>query len=118
MPCRPPGRRWLRAGQLLGGSYRKTQPAIGRPAPGGLDHGRRRVDPRQSLGLRGAGGKLAEQIAGPAPDVEYPPGCWHAGQGQIRRAVGDVVMQLAEPALVIMLRSLAERRDVTITGHT
>jgi hypothetical protein len=32
--------------------------------------------------------------------------------------VGDVVMQLAEPALVIMLRSLAERRDVTITGHT
>jgi hypothetical protein len=29
-----------------------------------------------------------------------------------------VVMQLAEPALVIMLRSFAERRDVTITGHT
>jgi hypothetical protein len=96
----------------------KTQPAVGRPAPGGLDHGRRRVDPGQSLGLRGAGGKLAEQIAGPAPDVEYPPGCWHAGQGQIRRAVGDAVMQLAEPALVIMLRSLAERRNVTITGHT
>jgi hypothetical protein len=29
-----------------------------------------------------------------------------------------VVMQLAEPAPVIVLRSLAERRDVTITGHT
>jgi hypothetical protein len=96
---------------------KRSRPSAALP-PGGLDHGRRRVDPGQGLGLRGAGGKLAEQVAGPAPDVEYPPGCWHAGQGQIRRAVGDVVMQLAEPALVIMLRSLAERRDVTITGHT
>jgi len=26
-------------------------------------------------------------------------------------------MQLAEPSLVIALRALAERRDVTITGH-
>jgi len=27
-------------------------------------------------------------------------------------------MQLATPALVIALRALAERLDVTITGHT
>jgi hypothetical protein len=28
------------------------------------------------------------------------------------------VMQPATPALVIAVRALAERRDVTITGHT
>jgi len=27
-------------------------------------------------------------------------------------------MHLAAPALVIALRALAERRDITITGHT
>ena len=43
---------------------------------------------------------------------------WRAGQGQARRAVGDLVMQPATPALVIAVRALTERRDVTITGHT
>jgi hypothetical protein len=32
--------------------------------------------------------------------------------------VGDLVMHPATPALVIALRALAERRDITITGHT
>jgi hypothetical protein len=96
----------------------KRTPVIGGGALGDLDHGGRRIDPGQDLGLRGAGGEPAEQVAGPTPDVEYPPGGWHAGQGQVRRAVGDLVMQLAAPALVIALRALAERRHITITGHT
>ena len=105
-------------GSLLGGAHRKTQPVINSDAPGDLDHGGRRVDPGQGHGLRDAGGKPAEQVAGPASDVEYPPGGWYAGQGQVRRAVGDLVMKLAEPALVIALGALAERCDVMITGHT
>ena len=68
---------------------------------------------------RGAGaGKPAEQVAGPAPDVEDPPGRWHAGQDQVHRAVGDLVMHRAASALVIAVHALAERRDITITGHT
>jgi hypothetical protein len=43
---------------------------------------------------------------------------WHAGQGQVRHAVGDLVVHPAAPALVIALRALAERCDVAITGHT
>ena len=39
-------------------------------------------------------------------------------QGQVHRAVSDLVMQPAAPVLVIALRTLAERRDVTITSHT
>lgn len=94
------------------------QPVISGDARSDLDHGGRRVDPGEGPALRGTGGKPAEQVPGPASDVEYPPGGWHAGQGQVRRAVGDLVMQLAEPALVIALRTLAERCDVTTTGHT
>ena len=109
--CRGPG-------QPLGGVHHKTQPVISSGVPGDLDHGGRRVDPGQDLGLRGAGGQPAEQVAGPAPDVEYPPRGWHAGTGQVRGAVGDLVMQPATPALVIAVRALAERRDITITGHT
>lgn len=55
---------------------------------------------------------------GAASDVEYPPGGWHAAKSQVRRAVGDLVMQPTTPALVIALRALAERRDITITGRT
>lgn len=51
------------------------------------------------------------QVAGPAHGAEYPPRGWHAGQSQIRRTVGDLVMQPGKPALVIALRALAERRD-------
>jgi hypothetical protein len=46
------------------------------------------------------------------------PRCWRAAQGQVRRAGGDLVMHPAAPALVIAWRALAERRDITITGHT
>jgi len=77
-----------------------------------------RVNPGQDLGLRDAGGNPAEQVTGPGPDVEYPPRGRHAGQGQVRRAVGDPVMHPAAPALVIAMRAPAERRDITITGHT
>jgi hypothetical protein len=66
----------------------------------------------------GVGGKPAQQVAGPASDVEDLIRGWHAGQAQARRAVSDLVMQPAAPALVIALRTLAERRDVTITSHT
>jgi hypothetical protein len=65
-----------------------------------------------------AGGQPAQQVAGPAPDVEDPPRGWHAVQGQVRRAVGDLVMHRATPALVIALRSLAERREHHDHGHT
>jgi hypothetical protein len=89
-----------------------------RNAAGHQRRRRCRVDPGQRPGLRGAGGKPAEQVAGAASDVEYPHGGWYAGQGQVRRPVGDLVMQLAEPAFVVALRTLAERSDVTIPGHT
>jgi hypothetical protein len=105
-------------GQLLGGADHKTQPVVGGRVPGGLDHCGRGVDSGQGGGLRGAGGKPAKQVAGPAPDVEDVRRGWHAGKGQVRRAVGDLVMQPAAPALVISLRTLAERHDITMTGHT
>ena len=77
-----------------------------------------RIDAGQGTGLRGAGGKLAKQVTGPAPDVEDLLWGWDAGQGQVRRAVSDLMMQSAAPALVIALRALAERRDVTIPSHS
>jgi hypothetical protein len=110
------GRR--RPGQLLGRAHHKTQPVISSGGRGHLDHGRRRVDPGQDLRLRGAGSEPAQQVTGPAPDVEYAPGSWHAGQGQVRRTIGDLVVHPATPALVIAGRALAERCDITITGHT
>jgi len=61
---------------------------------------------------------VATSIMAGAASIEYPLRGWHAGQGQVRRAVGDLVMHLAAPALVIAVRALAERGDITITGHT
>ncbi len=78
---------------------------------------RSKVASGQGLRLRGADGQPAQQVARPAPDVEYPRRGRHAGQGQVRRAVGDLVVHPAAPALVIALRTLAERRDITIMGH-
>lgn len=74
--------------------------------------------PAEGLGLGSAGGKATKQVTGPTAGVEYSPWHWNAGQGQVRHAVGDLMMHPAPPALVIALRTLAERRDVAITGHT
>jgi len=107
-------------GQPLSRAHHKTQPVISSSGdPGHLDHGGRRADPGQDLSLRGADGQSAKQVvAGPAPDVEYPPRRWHAGTNQVRRAVSDLAVQPATPALAITLRALTERRDITITSHT
>jgi hypothetical protein len=105
-------------GQALSRARHETQPVISSAGPGHLDHGGRRVDPGHDLRLRGAGSQSAQQVARPASDVEYPFRGWHAGQGQVRRPIGDLVMHPAAPALVVAFGALAERRDVTITGHT
>jgi hypothetical protein len=64
------------------------------------------------------GGELAEQVTSPAPDVENPGRGGHAGEGQARHPVSDLVVQPATPALVIALRAAAKRRHVTVTGHS
>ncbi len=49
--------------------------------------------PARAAACGAAGGKPAKQVAGPAPDVKDVLRGWHAAQGQVRRAVGDLVMQ-------------------------
>jgi hypothetical protein len=110
------GRRGL--GQPPGSADHETQPVISSGAPGDLDHGGRRVDPGQDLGLRSAGGQPAEQGSRSRTRRRVSASGWHAGPSQVRRAVGDLVMLPATPALVIALRALTERRDITITGYT
>jgi hypothetical protein len=68
--------------------------------------------------MRETGGQPAEQVACPAADVEDALWRWLAGQRQVRGTVGDLVVQLAEPARVIASRALVERCDITIRRHT
>jgi hypothetical protein len=59
----------------------------------GLDHGRGRVGADQFDGLRAAGRELAQQVTGPAPDVENAPRGRGERQGQIRGPVNNLVVQ-------------------------
>jgi hypothetical protein len=105
-------------GQPLGGAHHQAQPVIDGCTPGGVDHRGRSVDPGQDLSLRGVGCQHAQEVAGPAPDVEDPHRGWHAGKGQARHPVSDLMVQRATPALVIALRAAAKRRHVTVSGHS
>ena len=68
--------------------------------------------------IRGAGGQLAEQVPRPAADVQHPARRGHLGQGEVRGAIGDLVVEPATPALLIAFGTLGERGHITIPGHT
>lgn len=106
--------------QVLGHAERESQPLVagneqGR-GRGHLDHCRRRVDPGQFGGARAAAGQQPQQIAAPAADIEHSLGGPADGQGDLRGLAGDVVMEPAQPSLVVSGGPLIEGRHIAVPG--
>src|SRR5215472_17381369 len=105
-------------GQPFGGTHRKSQaPVIGRLF-GSLDHGWRGIDPSQLGCVRAPPGQQAQQVSGATADVEHTPGRRMHRQGELRRPVGDVMMQAAARALLVTGGSFVEGSDIAVRRHT
>src|SRR5262249_17417703 len=59
-----------------------------------------------------------EQVAGATADVEHAPGRRMHRQGELRRPVGDVMMQAAARALLVTEGSFVEGSDIAVRRHT
>ena len=106
---------WL--GQVLGGTGQEAGPGVsGRPL-GGLDHLRGGIDAGQLRRVRSPGGEPPEQVPGPAADVQYPVRRGYLGESEVRGTVGDLMVEPAEPALLIAVGTLSERGHITVPGH-
>lgn len=93
------------------------QPAVGRREPCRLQHGPGWIHSGQLDSVRAAGGELAQQVAGPAPDIEDTTRRGRQRHGQIRGAVGYLLMQPSEPPALVAARACVERGDITIMAH-
>lgn len=84
---------------------------------GSVDHLRCSVDAGKLLGTGVAAGQRSEQIPRPTSHIEYPVGRWSDGHREIRRAIGDLVVQPAAPAALVSIRAVVERGDVPVWRH-
>src|ERR1019366_10268421 len=75
------------------------------------------VDPDQLGRRRDTTGEPAKQVAGPAPYVEDALRRRHAREGKVRRPGGGLVVQPAEPSVLITSGTLVECCDVAVPGH-
>jgi len=100
-----------------GQADREPQPRVVGRQGRGVDHRGRGIQARQLGGLGILPGQVAEQVAGAAADVEHPPGFGAGRQGERRGLVGDLVVQAAEPALLVPGGPLLERSDIAMRRH-
>src|SRR5215469_3957950 len=105
-------------GQPFGGTDRKPQPPVTGRLFGSPDHGWRGIDASQLGCLRAPPGQQPQQVSGAAADVEHAPGRGLHRQGELRRPVGDVMVQAAAPALLITGGSFVEGSDIAVRRHT
>ena len=105
-------------GQPFGGTDGKLQPLVaGRPR-GRVDHGWRGIDACQSAGLWPLPCQLPQQISGTAADIEHSLGRGTHRDGEGRGPVGDLVVQAAEPALLVRGGSLLKGRNIPVRWHS
>jgi hypothetical protein len=104
-------------GQALGGPDRELQALVAGRRCGCLDHGRSRIDARKVPCLRALLREPPEQVSGAAAYVEHSPGSCMGVECEVRRPVGNLVVQAPAPALFITDGPLLEGGEIAIRRH-